>query len=178
MKVLHLMVIYLDHWHQSFHRIFSPSMVGKEYHGKIENRQQICRHLTPSMRFKICLGENSEQEKKRATRNQRSRGGLLKFSKDSRHSSIYIPTTKSMVKGQWIPASQQATQAVGAGTTYASTQFRKKAKEFILSHKVPSTPWGTWNCSQIDADEELALEKISTSKQKGSMLKLNIFVNI
>ena len=44
---------------------------------------------------------------------------------------------KSTVKGQWIPASQQAVQSVGSGTTYASTQLTKTGQK--ISFVAPST---------------------------------------
>lgn len=78
---------------------------------------------------------------------------------------------KSAVKGQWIPASQQAAQAVGSGTSYASTQLRKQAKKFLSSHKVPPTPWGAWNRSRIDTDEELAQEINLYLQAKGKYVK-------
>ena len=78
---------------------------------------------------------------------------------------------KSTVKGQWIPALQQAALFVGTGSAYSETQIWKQAKEFLPTHKILSSRYGAWNQSRINTDEELAQEINLYLQAKGKYVK-------
>lgn len=82
-------------------------------------------------------------------------------------------STKSKVKGQWMEASLQASQACGKHSKYAAEKLREKAKEFISSRKVPESPYGAWNISKIDTDEDLKQELSLFLQSKGKYVRAN-----
>ena len=58
------------------------------------------------------------------------------------------------VKGKWIEASKEAAQALGKPTAHKSRRLRETAKKFVASRTVPQSPYGSWNISKIQEDEE------------------------
>ena len=79
--------------------------------------------------------------------------------------------SKSKVRGQWMEASKEAAQACGNPTNYKERKLRDDAKKFIKTRAVPQSPYGSWNMSKIDADEELAQEINLYLQEKGKYVK-------
>ena len=78
---------------------------------------------------------------------------------------------KSKFKGRWMEASIEASQALSKLAKYASEMLRNRAKKFITDYQVPETPYGGWNISLIDADEELKQEIALFLQSKGKYVK-------
>jgi len=78
---------------------------------------------------------------------------------------------KSKVRGQWMEASKQAAQFHGKTSKYSAEHLRSKTKEFIHSHDVPKSPYGAWNISKIDADEDLKQEISLFLQSKGKHIR-------
>ncbi|KAJ7586721.1 hypothetical protein C8J56DRAFT_787552, partial [Mycena floridula] len=56
--------------------------------------------------------------------------------------------------GQWTKCSIQAAVTSGKGT-YAARRIRKMTRAFILDGHLPNNPYGVWNKSRLETDEEL-----------------------
>jgi hypothetical protein len=78
---------------------------------------------------------------------------------------------KSNTKGKWIEASKEAAQALGKPTEHKSRNLRETAKKFVVSQKVPQSPYGSWNISKIQEDEEFAQEINLHLQTKGKYVK-------
>ena len=78
---------------------------------------------------------------------------------------------KSSVKGQWIPASKLAVQSLGKSTNWASRKLRENAKNFVFTRELQESPYGLWNISRIDEDEEFKQEISLHLQSKGKYIK-------
>jgi hypothetical protein len=70
-----------------------------------------------------------------------------------------------------MEASIEAAQAHGKSTKNASEQLRSRAKKFIIDHQVPESPYGAWNISLIEADEELKQDLALFLQSRGKYVK-------
>ena len=77
----------------------------------------------------------------------------------------------SNVKGKWMEASKQAAQSLGKPTDHKSRSLRETAKKFVASHIVPQSPYGSWNVSKIQEDEELVQEINLHLQSKGKYVR-------
>ena len=75
------------------------------------------------------------------------------------------------VKGKWIEASKEAAQALGKPTDHKSRSLRETAKKFIASRTVPQSPYGSWNISKIQEDEEFVQDINLHLQSKGKYVK-------
>ena len=78
---------------------------------------------------------------------------------------------KSNVKGKWMEASLQAAQAHGRHSKYAAEKLREKAKKIISNQEIPESPYGAWNISKIETDENLKQELSLFLQSKGKYVR-------